>query len=636
VQFRSCDRKLTVVDVTQGSYGEVTIDADGTSVIYTPNDPAYFGQDSFQYQVQDASGALEWATVDVSVVWIDLDVNNDGDIVDAIDGVDNYLPGYVGEQNVLSTGTSFNDVQYVGQQVRLIVEGIGYESGVEEIEFELFDVTSFAGFSGNTSDPAIEGPGREDDVSFAQSEDQREFLLAQETLAADGGQMQANRNWVQLWSKDYGAYTKVGIRIQLPGGGSRTFTVDVPTDINENNINDLWEYSQAVIWEHEFGQSIEIAHIFLSASDDSEPEDADGEGAGFNSTAPNSGLYISDIREEGTAGIISVEFVNAAAASGLSVSTTTNGDDTTITVELADDGTNITSTANDIINALNTDGTANTLVSAKTIDGDGSGTVNPTAATALGRLPAHEEKGDSLTVEQEYRGFVLDGGGFDAWGGGAHSGGHTRLSPVYKELLVEVDVMANIPATLEEIKGALAFSSQGFSDADNGAGLRMYWVIDDTDAEHDVFDDDMDRIAWSGDRRNEELKDEFVHLMFVDDQTGRPNESLGSTSPLGAFIWVTNLKEAHDDNHPNTDFKKLLGTTTTHELTHALLSTENMNGFDDKEHVINPDPEDGPDGDKDKKYVMYKKLHPDNAEIIIFSDVTIRQLDLVYKETVEI
>ena len=51
-------------------------------------------------------------------------------------------------------------------------------------------------------------------------------------------------------------------------------------------------------------------------------------------------------------------------------------------------------------------------------------------------LPEHKTAGDSLIVRQEYRGFVVDGGGYDWNGRNPHPGGHTRLSPVFKELLV--------------------------------------------------------------------------------------------------------------------------------------------------------------------------------------------------------
>ena len=56
-------------------------------------------------------------------------------------------------------------------------------------------------------------------------------------------------------------------------------------------------------------------------------------------------------------------------------------------------------------------------------------------------MPAHKAPRDSLSVLQEYRGFILDSGSFDGAGQG---GGHTRLSPAYKELLVETDMMAEI------------------------------------------------------------------------------------------------------------------------------------------------------------------------------------------------
>lgn len=58
--------KITVVSVTQGAHGSVTIPIGGTSVLYTPQ-PNFNGSDSFTYSIRDDLGATDTATVLVTV-----------------------------------------------------------------------------------------------------------------------------------------------------------------------------------------------------------------------------------------------------------------------------------------------------------------------------------------------------------------------------------------------------------------------------------------------------------------------------------------------------------------------------------------------------------------------------------------
>ena len=66
---------LTVVAVTQGTHGSVSFTAGGVS--YTPA-PNYFGPDSFTYTISDSDGAMDTATVNVTVT----NVNDTPDAVD--------------------------------------------------------------------------------------------------------------------------------------------------------------------------------------------------------------------------------------------------------------------------------------------------------------------------------------------------------------------------------------------------------------------------------------------------------------------------------------------------------------------------------------------------------------------------
>lgn len=121
-------------------------------------------------------------------------------------------------------------------------------------------------------------------------------------------------------------------------------------------------------------------------------------------------------------------------------------------------------------------------------------------------VPAHASVGDKFTVFQEYRGYILDGGGHDGTGANPHSRGQKRLSAAYKELLIEIEVMpannnANAPlmiapATIAEVMNRV---TSGFSDRDYGTGIRAYWGHDDivtsvTMPKHQVFADQ--NAAW--------------------------------------------------------------------------------------------------------------------------------------------
>ncbi len=57
---------LTVVSVTQGANGAVSITGGGTGVSYTPN-ANFFGSDSFTYTISDGNGGMDTATVNVTV-----------------------------------------------------------------------------------------------------------------------------------------------------------------------------------------------------------------------------------------------------------------------------------------------------------------------------------------------------------------------------------------------------------------------------------------------------------------------------------------------------------------------------------------------------------------------------------------
>jgi hypothetical protein len=103
-----------------------------------------------------------------------------------------------------------------------------------------------------------------------------------------------------------------------------------------------------------------------------------------------------------------------------------------------------------------------------------------------GARPEHAGPGDGLTVFQEYRGFILDGGRHRQ---SEHPGGHRRLSAARKELLIEVSEMDNIADaaanganeaaqayTLAKTMGGVA---ELYAHPQRGAEIDLYWCRDD-------------------------------------------------------------------------------------------------------------------------------------------------------------
>lgn len=113
-------------------------------------------------------------------------------------------------------------------------------------------------------------------------------------------------------------------------------------------------------------------------------------------------------------------------------------------------------------------------------DGD-----NEYAAIGTIRAPgnlAHATEGDGITLMEEYRGFLFDGGP------GTFNGGHTRLTPVIKEVLIQLCVMddymadrgtgegvnPNLTSNLD-LDAVMKEVSNFYIDKMRGAGIHLYW-----------------------------------------------------------------------------------------------------------------------------------------------------------------
>jgi hypothetical protein len=491
----------------------------------------------------------------------DLDVNADKDLNDAVDGVANYLPGYEGTTPKVSTGTTFNTSAYVGQRMRIIVNGAGTNAGITEIFFRITDTTSHAGYAGNGTDPKITGQRNDDDFSFAELRDLRGAgLKAGGDPKQQGGKIEADYAWVDFWCKDYGGV--VTVEVSIFAGNQRVGTefLQAPVDRDNDSIADKWELEKVTEWENRYwvnamprGRKIDF---FSPANDDEELD-------------PDSPVYDSKKDTDG--------------------------------------GTN---------------------------------------------MPGHKTKGDGLTVFQEYRGFILDGGGHDGDGANPHGGGHLRLSPAVKELLVEVDAMVFAqgitPGIANKPTGGITTVmnkvSQGFSDNDNGAGIRMYWLMDKDNLQYiATFARDADVFQHTKDNRNPNLRQNFVHVQFLSDipsRAGAFSLSEGEGVDLtanGISIGLDRLKIYGDEK--GFAFDGLVFTAVAHELTHQLIEP----GAKPKwtpifilpggrkfkpEHELDPN-ENGFEGDAGDLFsVMYNERTNENTTAVKFSNLTRREFDL--------
>ena len=259
----------------------------------------------------------------------------------------------------------------------------------------------------------------------------------------------------------------------------------------------------------------------------------------------------------------------------------------------------------------------------------------PADPDGVGPQVAHKTPGDSLTPNQEYRGYVLDGGGFDGAGANGHQGGHKRLSPVYKELLLEVDAMAGVAAmpTAAQLAAVLETVAKGYSDANNGAGIRVYWVMDESAATHEIFASDVTERTWASTHSNGQLG-EFVHLIFADAEWRALYgvTKLQTTDEGGAFVFTTAIQTAA----PGADYGAWLANTAAHELGHTIIFIQAQGAprFGTDQHVNDPDEDNVIEGPGDLKYLMVRGGIRTPRTAIIFSNPSRRQIDLTYKFSV--
>ena len=229
--------------------------------------------------------------------------------------------------------------------------------------------------------------------------------------------------------------------------------------------------------------------------------------------------------------------------------------------------------------------------------------------TPAGPLVAQAEAGDAHTIRKEYRGYILDGGGLNGFGGGGHPGGHIRLDPARKEILVEVDRAAAINANSLPAGGIAAVmngASGVFSNSTRGAGIYMYWLMDEValDLPVDKTDELNEILDTLSSTRNLKLISDFIHLLVIDEGVSTafndPNTAavtadrattkfkqlvgMAALKMRGSVVGPTDVyKVGTLANYPKKD--EFVMTTIVHELIHQLIDTVNAGGFDADEHT---------------------------------------------------
>jgi hypothetical protein len=166
------------------------------------------------------------------VVQIDLDVNNNGSLGDAVDGVANFLPGYVGDEQSLTP----NRVQ----QVQLIVSGL--TPGIT-VDLELVGTTALPGIACNFNSAEGAYPSSDDDKDFVFGVPPPGAELTADAQGVTGVMVDGDgRITVPLLVRDFGGRTTVRVLRE----GNVLGALQVPLDTDGDTLPDLWEDRYAV------------------------------------------------------------------------------------------------------------------------------------------------------------------------------------------------------------------------------------------------------------------------------------------------------------------------------------------------------------------------------------------------------
>jgi hypothetical protein len=228
------------------------------------------------------------------------------------------------------------------------------------------------------------------------------------------------------------------------------------------------------------------------------------------------------------------------------------------------------------------------------------------------RLVDDKESGDAHTVLEEYRGYILDGGGFDGAGANGIFAGHIRLDPSRKEMLVEVDRTAtlnHVPGG--DLSGIIQGASKIFSQADRGAGIFMYYLFDEvslaaplpsdrqpTDPEFEGALSNSRDTAAARANQSIDLASDFFHVLFIDawhETTGAiTNDKQGTLRSRGTIFATSTTDNFYSDPlapwvTSETIQAEAFMCVLAHELTHLLIKPVEQAGvWNTDEHRVFP------------------------------------------------
>jgi hypothetical protein len=264
-------------------------------------------------------------------------------------------------------------------------------------------------------------------------------------------------------------------------------------------------------------------------------------------------------------------------------------------------------------------------------------------ADGPGPLTAQGGFGDGLKGLTEYRGFILDGGGFDGAGQNPHTGGHIRLSFARKEGLLEVDHVSDLLFNPGEgkLRDYLDVTAKVWSHATRGAGNYVYYVVQDEQLPDPTTLPDMNLRFLPTDNENAiwtkqfafqkanrgivgnttsaqaSFEKHFTHVIILNDLPAPPNGpvfgghrlsdgwalaenyAIHETRPLlgrGIYLLHQAMRDKRRPNgvevFPTLSFASWAGTLLAHEFGHMVLRSPFVSGMHPtSEHLITPNDE---------------------------------------------
>jgi hypothetical protein len=194
-----------------------------------------------------------------------------------------------------------------------------------------------------------------------------------------------------------------------------------------------------------------------------------------------------------------------------------------------------------------------------------------------GSLAAHATVGDSLTVMQEYRGFMFDGPA--DWGGTV---GYKRLSPARKNLLIEVENMGGFTgsATKAEVVSAMATLKAVYLSS---TGAEVDYATDNNNAPYANFSSESAVTTYRTTHRGHDAStfdySEYVYLLFCEKDWAANTYGRGGGGWLGGNVYCTTGRARASSLSSlglGISFSGCIGYTATHEIGHCLKAEHHL------------------------------------------------------------